>query len=159
MKADRGFTLVEMLVVLAIIAILAMVALPNTTDRVIRAQITEALPLADIAKTPIALAWKATQTFPADNAAAGLPVADKIVNNFVSSVAVEDGAIHVTFGNRANVLIKDKVLTLRPAVVEGEPVVPVVWVCGGAAAPSQMAIKGSDKSSIPANFLPMVCRQ
>jgi type IV pilus assembly protein PilA len=158
MQADRGFTLVEMLVVLAIIAILAMVALPNNTDRVIRAQITEALPLADIAKTPIALAWKTTQKFPADNAAAGLPVADKIVNNFVSSVAVEDGAIHVTFGNRANVLIKDKVLTLRPAVVEGEPVVPVVWVCAAAAAPNQMVIKGSDKTSAPINFLPMVCR-
>jgi type IV pilus assembly protein PilA len=141
MTTMRGFTLIEMLVVLAIIAILALVALPNTSDRVTRAQITEALPLADIAKAPLALAWKTTQTFPADNAAAGLPVPEKIVNNYISSLTVENGAIHIVFGNRANGLIKDKTLTLRPAVVEGEPVVPVVWVCGSAA-----------------NYLPIVCR-
>lgn len=159
MTTTRGFTLIEMLVVLAIIAILAMVALPNTTDRVVRAQIAEALPLADIAKAPIASAWKLAQSFPADNAAAGLPVADKIVNNFISSVAVDNGAIHITFGNRANILLKDKILTLRPAVVEGEPVVPVVWVCGAASAPGQMTIKGEEKTNIPANYLPMICRK
>jgi type IV pilus assembly protein PilA len=158
MTTAKGFTLIEMLVVIAIIAILAMIALPNTQDRVIRAQITEALPLADIAKAPIAATWQFTQSFPADNAAAGLPVANKIVNNYISSVVVENGAIHVTFGNRANLLIKDKVLTLRPAVVEGEPVVPVVWVCGGGRAPAVMTVKGGDKTNIPDNYLPVICR-
>jgi type IV pilus assembly protein PilA len=158
MTTMRGFTLIEMLVVLAIIAILALVALPNTSDRVTRAQITEALPLADIAKAPLALAWKTTQTFPADNAAAGLPVPEKIVNNYISSLTVENGAIHIVFGNRANGLIKDKTLTLRPAVVEGEPVVPVVWVCGSASAPGGMVVKGDDKTNVAANYLPIVCR-
>lgn len=158
MTTRKGFTLIEMLVVVAIIAILAMVALPNTTDRIIRAQINEALPLADIAKTPLALAWKTTQTFPADNAAAGLPVPDKIVNNYVSSLTVQNGAIHIAFGNRANGLLKDKVLTLRPAVVDGEPMVPVVWVCGGAKEPGGMVVKGADRTSIPDNYLPVVCR-
>jgi type IV pilus assembly protein PilA len=158
MTTTRGFTLMEMLVVLAIIAILAMVALPNASDRVIRAQITEALPLADIAKTPVAAAWKLAQLMPADNAAAGLPVADKIVNNYISAISVDDGAINIVFGNRANALIKDKILTLRPAVVEGEPVVPITWVCADANAPGGMVVKGADKTDIPANYLPLMCR-
>ena len=54
---------------------------------------------------------------PVDNAAAGLPVADKIVNEYISSVAVESGAIQVTFGNRANIAIQGKVLT--PAARRG----------------------------------------
>lgn len=158
MTTRQGFTLIEMLVVLAIIAILAMVALPNTNDRLIRVQINEALPLADIAKTPIALAWKATQTFPADNAAAGLPIPDKIVNNYVTSLTVDHGAIHIVFGNRAHPQLKDKTLSLRPAVVEGEPVVPVVWVCAGAKEPGGMVVKGGDKTNIPTSNLPVACR-
>lgn len=158
MTTRQGFTLIEMLVVIAIIAILAMIALPSATDRIVRAQIAEALPLADIAKEPIALSWKITQTFPADNAAAGLPVPEKIVNNYVSSLAVENGAIHIVFGNRAHGLIKGKTLTLRPAIVEGEPVVPVVWVCGGGTEPGGMVVKGGDKTNIPANYLPLTCR-
>jgi type IV pilus assembly protein PilA len=156
--AARAFTLIEMLVVLAIIAILALMALPNTQDRVIRAQIVEAVPLADVAKKPVALAWAATQTLPADNAAAGLPAADRIVNNFIRAVAVEQGAIHITFGNRAHAAIAGRVLTLRPAVVADAPVVPVTWVCAGAAAPAVMTVMGGDRTDVPAQYLPLNCR-
>src|SRR6185295_12958061 len=110
-------------------------------DKLVRDQVVEALPLADIAKLPVALSWAAVQTFPADNAAAGLPAADKIVSNLVKSVQVQDGAIQVTFGNRANGLIKDKVLSLRPAVVDDAPVVPVAWVCGYAQGPDKMTVR------------------
>ncbi|HSB96752.1 MAG TPA: pilin [Spongiibacteraceae bacterium] len=158
MTSRRGFTLIEMLVVISIIAILAMVALPNTQDKIIRSQIAEALPLADIAKAPIAASWSVAHTFPVDNAAAGLPVADKIVNNFISAVTVENGAIHIVFGNRANVLLKDKILTLRPAVVDDAPVVPVTWICGSAPVPDKMAVKGSNKTNVPPNYLPLMCR-
>lgn len=154
----RGFTLIEVMVVVGIVAILALLAIPNYTDKIIRDQIAEALPLADIAKPPVALAWAVTQTFPADNAAAGLPAADKIVNNYISAVTVEAGAIHVTFGNRANNQIRGKVLSLRPGVVEDAPVVPVTWVCGFATAPAKMIGKGANKTNIPANFLPLRCR-
>lgn len=153
-----GFTLLELMVVVGVVAILALMALPTYQDKIVRDQIAEALPLADLAKAPVAAAWAATQSFPADNAAAALPPADKIVNNFVRSVAVENGAIHVTFGNRANGQIKDKVLTLRPAVVEDAPVVPVTWVCGAAPAPDKMTVKGENRTSIPAAFLPFRCR-
>ena len=98
------------------------------------------------------------QSFPADNAAAGLPVPDKIVNNFVSSVAVRDGAIDLTFGNRASGVIKGKVLTLRAAVVEDAPIVPVTWVCGYAAAPGKMTVTSVDRTNIPAVYLPLRCR-
>ena len=158
MSPNNGFTLIEMLVVIAIIAILAMVALPNTQDKIIRAQITEALPLADIAKAPAAALWAGAHVFPVDNASAGLPSADKIVNNFISAVTIENGAIHIVFGNHANVLLKDKVLTLRPAVIDDAPIVPVTWVCGYATAPEKMAIKGINKTTIPANYLPLMCR-
>jgi len=154
----RGFTLIEMLVVLAIIAILAMVAMPNTQNRFIRAQIVEAVPLADIAKTPIAKAWADTHSLPADNAAVGLPAPEKIVNNSISAVDVENGAIHITFGNRANGLIKDKVLTLRPAVVLDAPVVPVTWVCGNAAAPAVMTAVGVNRTTVPVQFLSLNCQ-
>jgi type IV pilus assembly protein PilA len=153
-----GFTLLELMVVVGVVAILALMALPSYQDKIIRDQIAEALPLADLAKAPVAAAWAATQTFPADNAAAALPPADKIVNNFVSAVAVQNGAIHITFGNRVNNQIKGKVLTLRPAVVEDAPVVPVTWVCGAAPAPDKMTVKGENRTSIPAGFLPFRCR-
>jgi type IV pilus assembly protein PilA len=157
-KTNRAFTMIELMVILAIVAILVLMALPSYQDKFIRDQIAEALPLADIAKAPVAAAWSAGQTFPVDNAAAALPPAEKIVNNFIRSVAVHNGAIHVTFGNRANGQIKGKVLTLRPAVVEDAPVVPVTWVCGYAPAPGQMTVKGENLTDVPAAYLPLRCR-
>jgi len=152
-----GFTLVEMMVVIAIIAILAMMAVPSYLDRIVRKQIEAGLPLADIAKQPIALAWAQTQAFPPDNAAANLPTADKIVGNYVTSVAVQGGAIHITFGNQASSAIKGKVLSLRPAVVVDAPVVPIAWICGNSAAPEKMTVRGQNQTNIPNAFLPFEC--
>ena len=146
------------MVVIAIIAILAAMAIPSYLYKVIREQIETSLPLTDIAKKPIAASWLATQTFPADNTAAGLPSADKIVSNYVSNVAVEDGAIHITFGNRASGTLKGKILTLRPAVVVDAPIVPVTWVCAGAEAPDKMTIKGINKTNVEPGHLPLACR-
>jgi len=153
-----GFTMIEMLVVVAIIAILALMAAPSFQYQIVRDQINTALPLADIAKTPIAASWALAQTLPADNAGAGLPAAEKIVSNHISSVLVQNGAIHITFGNRANGVIKDQTLTIRPAVVEDAPIVPVAWVCGNAEVPGKMTVKGENKTDIPAPYLPLACR-
>jgi len=157
-KRNGGFNMVELMVVVGIVAILALMAMPSYQGKFVRDQIIEGLPLADIAKPPIAASWAVAQSFPSDNAAAGLPAADKIVSNYVSSVSVQGGAIHVTFGNRANNAIAGKILTLRPAVVEDAPIVPIAWVCGHAAQPGKMTIKGDDKTNIPADYLPLRCR-
>lgn len=154
----RGFTLMEMMAVLAIIAILALMAVPSYMDRTVRQQIEAALPLADIAKKPVADAWGQLHAFPADNSAAGLPIAEKVVSNHVSSLAIEDGAIHVTFGNRASKAISGKVLSLRPAVVADAPVVPVAWICGNSQAPEKMIIQGVNRTNVPGSFLPLACR-
>jgi type IV pilus assembly protein PilA len=154
----RGFTMMEMMAVIAVIAILATLAVPSYLERIVRDQIKASLPLADIAKQPIATAWASTQSFPPDNAAAGLPVAEKIVSNYVSALTVRDGAIHLTFGNRASGAISGKVLSLRPAVVEDAPIVPVAWVCGSAEAPEKMRVTGANLTNIKDGLLPLECR-
>ena len=153
-----GFSLIEVMVIFVIIAILALMAAPSFQDQIIRDQINKALPLADIAKSPNAAAWGMLQTFPTDNAGAGLPPADKIVNDAISAITVQDGSIHITFGNRANGVIIGKILTLRAAVIEDAPIVPVTWVCGYAEAPDKMTLHGQNQTNVPAAFLPFACR-
>jgi type IV pilus assembly protein PilA len=153
-----GFTLLEAMVTVAVLGILAVMAIPNYMGALARDQIASALPLADIVKAPIALSWTNAQTFPADNASAGLPSADKIVNNYVSSMAIVNGAIEITFGNRASGLISGKVLSLRPAVVADAPIVPVTWVCGYAEGPAKMTVRGDNRTNIPGDYLPPICR-
>jgi type IV pilus assembly protein PilA len=156
--ARTGFSLIEMMIVVAIIAILALIAIPSFQDQICRDQINQALPLADIVKKPIAVSWSLIQAFPPDNAGAGLPPPEKIVNNYINSILVQNGAIHFTFGNRANAALTGKMLTLRPAVVTDAPIVPVTWVCGTAEAPTNMTAFGENHTNIPNNFLPFICR-
>lgn len=156
--AGDGFTLIEMLVVMAIIAILALMAVPLYSDKFIREQVIEGMRLTEIAKGPIAASWAAVRKLPDDNEAAGLPVPDKVVGNYVKSLTVEGGAIHVVFGNQANGALRGKTLTLRPAVVEDAPVVPVAWVCGFAATPDKMTAFGANRTDLPKNWLPVNCR-
>jgi type IV pilus assembly protein PilA len=153
-----GFNMIELMAVLAVIAILALMAVPSFQDKIVKDQIVEALPLADVVKPAVAAAWALGAPLPVDNATAGLPAADKIVSNFISSVALNNGAIDITFGNRAHGQIKGKVLTLRPAVVEDAPVVPIAWVCGNADAPDKMTLRGSNNTNIPVSFLPLKCQ-
>lgn len=147
-----------MMVVVSVIAILALVALPTFTDKLVRDQVAEALPLAAIAKPAIENAWRAGQPLPTDNAAAGLPVSEKIVNNVVSSVTVQEGAIHIRFGNQAHSALKGKTLSLRPGVVDDATIVPMTWICGGARPPDKMTVKGPNHTDIPPGLLPLRCR-
>jgi type IV pilus assembly protein PilA len=149
--------MLELIVVMAVIAILASLALPNMMDRIVRDQIVEAAKLTEIAKKPVAATWSAGAALPLDNAAAGLPSADKIVSNYVSALNVQDGAIHLTFGNSVNAALKGRTLSLRPAVVEGSPVVPVAWVCAGASAPKNMTLRGEDRTDVARRYLPLNC--
>lgn len=145
------------MVVVAIVAILALMALPGYQGKLIREQVVEGSALASLAKGPIASAWSASKTLLADNAAVPLPVPDKIVSNLVRAVTVQDGAIHITYGNRVNGNLKDKVLTLRPAVVEDAQIVPVSWVCGFAKGPDKTTTMGENKTTIAKEHLPLNC--
>lgn len=158
MTRQNGFTALEMLAVLAVIGILAAMAIPSYQTKIVREQIVAAIPLADTAKEPISAYRKATEGFPENNKEAGLPDADKIVSNHISALVVEKGAIHMSFGNNAHSSLKKKTLSIRPAIVEDSPVVPIAWVCGNAAVPDKMVVKGNNKTDVPEAFLPFGCR-
>ena len=146
------------MIVIAIIVILALIALPSFPERFVREQVVESAKLIDAAKATVADQWTKSASLPADNAAAGLPSADRMVGTYVSSVAIESGAVQVTFGNQANANIRGKTLSFRPGVIEDSPLVPVAWVCGNAEPPAPMTVKGLNKTDIPARFLPINCR-
>lgn len=162
MKSQRffqhGFTLIELMMVVAIMGVLATMAMPSYQDRVVRAQIKEGLNLADFSQAGIQSYFRAHQRLPNNNADAGLPPPDKIVGNYVTRVEVKDGASHLSFGNNANRLLVGKTLTVRPAVVKGYPQVPIAWVCGQAGVPGQMEVMGENKTDLPLELLPVDCR-
>ncbi len=157
-KKTLGFTIVEMMVVVAILAILAMIAIPSALTRIIREEVSAAIPLAEAAKEPAAAQWKAAKTLPADNKEAGLPAADKVVSNLISALVVDKGVIHMTFGNKARSILQGKILSFRPAVIEESQAVPVAWVCGNAPAPAKMTLMGDNKTNIDAKYLPFACK-
>ena len=154
----HGFTLVELMVVIAIIAIMALAAIPSIQDRTLRAQLTEGLALADVGKAAVAAAYAKSASLPTDNDAAGLPPADRIVGNRVSAVTVRNGAVHLRFGNQVHKSLMGKTLSFRPAVVDDYPQVPIAWICGSASVPDKMTAKGDNLSDLPQNLLPPSCR-
>ena len=154
----NGFSAIEMMVVVAIIAILAMIAIPSSVERIAKEHVLAAIPLADIAKEPIAAQWKLLKTLPMDNKEAGLPAPDKVVSNFISAVAIKDGVINMTFGNKANPKLKGKILSIRPAVIEEAKIVPIAWVCGYAKAPDKMLLMGANQTNIEDRYLPFACK-
>jgi type IV pilus assembly protein PilA len=158
MKTQSGFTLIELMIVIAIIGVLATMAMPSYQDRFIRTQIVEAMNLAEFAKEGVTAYYRANKRMPKSNAEAGLPPADKIVGNYVTSLEVNDGAIHVKLGNRINKNAAGKMLSLRPAAVAAFPQVPLAWNCGAAEAPAGMKMFGSNQTSLPVQYLPVDCR-
>jgi type IV pilus assembly protein PilA len=64
----------------------------------------------------------------------------------------------ITFGNRSNRNLSGKKVALRPAIVEGHPIVPIAWVCGNASVPEKMKVMGENGTTLPGPHLPIECR-
>jgi len=133
-------------------------AVPALQDNALKRQVKEGLAIADLAKKGVQGIYSAAGDLPLNNKAAGIPDRDKIVASFVKDVNVDAGAITLTFGNNASKAIEDKKLTIRPAVVPGEPLVPIAWLCHSTAVPKNMEVRGKDETDIPFKWLPIECR-
>ena len=159
MNRGAGFTWIELVLVLLVMGILALMAIPALQEGTLRKQVKEGLALADVARSGVQAFYSASGELPADNKAAGLPEPDKIVGTLVSGVRVDNGAVTVTFGNNASRVIAGRKLTLRPAVVPDQLVVPIAWLCHAANVPKGMEARGGrDETDLTPEMLPVECR-
>jgi type IV pilus assembly protein PilA len=114
-KMQQGFTLIELMIVVAIIGILAAVALPAYQDYTIRAQVSEGASLMGGAKNGVTDFWADRGTFPGNNASAGIPTAASITGSYVTQVAVgANGVITATYGKKVNTKIAAGTCALTP---------------------------------------------
>lgn len=119
-RVQQGFTLIELMIVVAIIGILAAVALPAYQDYTKRAKMTEAIGFLAAAKTGVSEAYASAGTLTGiDNAKAGLADAADISSNVVTSVTVTDGVIVAVVQN-IDATCDGKSLTLTPAAGSGD---------------------------------------
>jgi type IV pilus assembly protein PilA len=133
---QKGFTLIELMIVVAIIGILAAIAIPAYQDYTIRSQVSEGLTLSADIKAGVAEFMAQTGAWPVDLAEAGVASAgatDAKAARYVELVNVDDGTIQITFGKDANTRIDGARLDLQPMV---NPNGDVVWVCGAAIDPA-----------------------
>ncbi len=144
---QKGFTLIELMIVVAIIAILAAIAIPAYQNYIIRTQVTEGLTLAGSAKSAMEEYYSNHGTWPTSNASAGLANAASITGKYVTSVDVgakTANKITVTYGGQANTAITGKLLVLSPIANGGA----ISWSCGTTA--------GTNVSPV---YLSETCRQ
>ncbi|MBD8873114.1 pilin [Rhodanobacter sp. DHB23] len=144
---SAGFTLIELMIVVAIIAILAAIAIPAYQDYLIRAQVSEGITLADGAKASVWDFFSTTGRFPPDNQSAGLPVSASISGKYVGGVSISNGLITATLdGPSANTKIAGDTVMLSPSDGGGS----INWTCAPTSQPATM---------VPAKYLPTVCRK
>ncbi len=160
---QKGFTLIELMIVVAIIGILAAIAIPAYQDYTIRAQVTEGLNLASAVKTGVAETFANTGAWPADFVGAG-GGADLPSGKYVEQIDVVDGTITITFGNEANaqLVASGADLTLKPMVSANDD---VIWLCGyfegtnvaGMTDPASGA-SAAAATDVEPKYLPQSCR-
>ena len=151
MKNQKGFTLIELMIVVAIIAILAAIAISQYQDYVIRSQVSEGSSLADGVKTAIGEFFNNYGRFPNatdQNASLGLSKVDSIVGSYVGSVGIHGGIIQAHYSNagafKANAKINNATLLFSPVTKAGS----MVWTCKASTAGTTLLPK----------WLPASCR-
>ncbi|MDH3349048.1 MAG: pilin [Desulfobulbaceae bacterium] len=158
MRDNRGFTLIELMVVISIMMILTTMALPSFQERIIRNQVKEAFNLAEVAKTGIEEYYNSTGRMPHSNQEAGLPVSEKMIGNYVTTVLVKDGVINITLGNKINKNVTGEIISIRPAIVEDAAKVPIAWIYAYSSVPKGMTVIGENGTSVLPRLLPIFCR-
>jgi len=157
MKIKNGFTLIELMIVVAIIGILSAVALPAYQSYTIKAHVAGPIIYAGNLRYAITEYYVQNLEFPKDNFTARLPEPDKLISNKIVKVEVINGAFHILLGNKIPGSLRGKYLTFRPVVVDGSPISPISWLCGYAKPVSGMTVIGENKTNIDKMYLPAEC--
>jgi type IV pilus assembly protein PilA len=162
---QAGFTLIELMIVVAIIGILASMAIPAYQTYTVRAQVAEGMALASAAKAPIVTSFLDDGEAPATRVEAGLsPNATDASGRYVASIDVTDGVLVILFGNEASAVIGGRMLRITPYET---PDSSVAWRCGSAPTPSGLSEMGTSAggkaaaylpSTVPDQYLPASCR-
>lgn len=132
-SASRGFTLIELMIVVAIIGILAAIAIPAYQNYIIRTQVSEGVELSDGYKASLWDYYTNHGDFPPSNASAGIPQPGSIVGNYVKSLDVSGGRITVVYGNKANAAISGSTMILSAISGAGS----LQWTCNTGTVASQ----------------------
>jgi type IV pilus assembly protein PilA len=160
---QKGFTLIELMIVVAIIGILAAIAIPAYQDYTIRAQVTEGLNLASAVKTGVAESYANTGKWPADITVLGGSTSKLPSGKYVTGVTVTTGTITITYGGQANTNIAAKTLALQPKVSGNGD---VIWLCGlntgttisPAPADPSSGAAGTATTTVLPKYMPQNCR-
>jgi type IV pilus assembly protein PilA len=165
---QKGFTLIELMIVVAIIGILAAIAIPAYQDYTIRSQVTEGLNLASAVKASVAEYYAQNGAWPTalvGNVAGSLGYTVQPSGKYVSGVDIPaSGTINITYSSvapfQANNNVNGQILSLRPTVsANGD----VIWTCGyhaivGADPPAPAAPAAADATTVTPKYLPSNCR-